>query len=235
MAHGCASPRHCGHPHDSPRPVPGGPTLTDDDTPTSRAVHRTSSGDVAAAKADARRRGLAARAGLTGPERVAAERLVAEQLERYRRRRRFTTLCAYAASGTELSIDGWLRAVMAAGVGVFLPAVDGDVLRLLRVRDLDTELRHGYRGIREPTAHGRRPARVDRIDTFVVPGAAFDAAGGRLGYGGGHFDRLLRQAAPAARRIGVAFEAQVQQRVPAEPHDVRMDAVVTEARPLLLS
>lgn len=152
------------------------------------------------------------------------------ELQRFRERRRFTTLCAYAAQGSELSLDVWLREVVAGGVGVFLPRVHGDELELFRVRDLDADLAPGHRGIREPLPAARRPARVDRVDTFLVPGAAFDADGNRVGYGGGHFDRLLAAARPAACRIGVAFEAQILDAVPREPHDVAMDAVVTERR-----
>lgn len=64
-------------------------------------------------------------------------------------------------------------------------------------------------------------------DLILVPGTAFDAQGGRLGRGGGHFDRTLADAGPV-RKIGVAFGAAVVKALPREAHDVVMDAVVTE-------
>ncbi|MHB8809208.1 MAG: 5-formyltetrahydrofolate cyclo-ligase, partial [Desulfobulbaceae bacterium] len=53
--------------------------------------------------------------------------------------------------------------------------------------------------------------------------------GGRLGYGGGYYDRFLALEAPQALRIALAFGLQVVEQVPVEPHDQLMDFVVTEA------
>lgn len=68
--------------------------------------------------------------------------------------------------------------------------------------------------------------------TLLVPLAAFDAAGQRIGYGGGYYDRaiaLLRQKGLARRLIGIAFDCQEVPSVAAEPHDVRLDAILTES------
>ena len=70
------------------------------------------------------------------------------------------------------------------------------------------------------------------IDLVVVPGVAFDAAGRRLGRGRGHYDATLAGLPAGAARIGLAFELQLVPEIPEEPHDVRLDAVVTEARVL---
>ena len=67
---------------------------------------------------------------------------------------------------------------------------------------------------------------------IVVPGVAFDARGGRLGYGGGFYDRFLASAGEGAIRIGICFEVQVVDEVPMAGHDLRVDAVVTEQRVL---
>ena len=66
------------------------------------------------------------------------------------------------------------------------------------------------------------------IDTVLIPGSVFDPSGGRLGYGGGFYDRFLTEAAPRAIRLGVAFELQLVDQVPMEPHDQYMDILVTE-------
>ncbi len=67
-------------------------------------------------------------------------------------------------------------------------------------------------------------------DLLLVPLLAFDRAGGRLGYGAGHYDRTL--AILRARRpiiaLGLAYAAQEVERVPTEPHDARLDGIVTE-------
>jgi len=63
-------------------------------------------------------------------------------------------------------------------------------------------------------------------DVILVPGVAFSPGKVRLGYGGGFYDRFL--AASDALKIGVAFSCQVLPELPAEAHDVRMDAIITE-------
>lgn len=66
---------------------------------------------------------------------------------------------------------------------------------------------------------------------LLVPLAAFDAAGNRIGYGAGHYDRAiarLRAKNLTPRLIGVAFACQEVETVPAEPHDVPLDAILTE-------
>jgi 5-formyltetrahydrofolate cyclo-ligase len=63
---------------------------------------------------------------------------------------------------------------------------------------------------------------------LLIPLLAFDAAGGRLGYGGGFYDRTL-PALPNRLRLGCAFAAQQVDAVPVGPYDIRLDAVATES------
>lgn len=139
------------------------------------------------------------------------------------------TVIGYAAFGAEVDIDALLAHLAARGRGVFLPFVDGDDLGIARVSDLEGDLAPGYRGVREPKAIGRRAARPERVDVALVPGVAFDRSGGRLGYGGGHFDRLLARLRPQAAVVGVAYGVQVVKAVPRGSHDRGVDLLVTEA------
>jgi 5-formyltetrahydrofolate cyclo-ligase len=86
-------------------------------------------------------------------------------------------------------------------------------------------------GIPEPVPDCH-PVPRDAIDFVLVPGVAFDAAGRRLGYGGGYYDRLLPLLRPAAARVAGAFELQLVDRVPVSPYDLTVDAIVTESRTL---
>ncbi len=67
------------------------------------------------------------------------------------------------------------------------------------------------------------------VDVVVVPGLAFTASGERLGQGGGWYDRFLPRVRPGCVTIGVGFEPQLVEAVPVEPHDVRLDVVITDA------
>jgi 5-formyltetrahydrofolate cyclo-ligase len=85
-------------------------------------------------------------------------------------------------------------------------------------------LRQSRYGIAEPRGLRRPP----RLDLVVLPLVAFDAAGRRLGMGGGYYDRWLARH-PRLRRVGYAYAAQEVDRVPAGVQDMQLDAVVTEA------
>ncbi|HET6803720.1 MAG TPA: 5-formyltetrahydrofolate cyclo-ligase, partial [Casimicrobiaceae bacterium] len=102
-------------------------------------------------------------------------------------------------------------------------------LRPLRIVDLDRDVESGYRGIPEPRATCAAVA-LQTIDWVLTPGVGFDAAGRRLGYGGGYYDRLLPLLPRAASRVAGAFEVQLVDRVPAAPHDIGVDCIVTEQR-----
>jgi 5-formyltetrahydrofolate cyclo-ligase len=122
---------------------------------------------------------------------------------------------------------------LAAGKVVAAPRVDAParMLRAYRIEDLDRDVERGYRGIPEPRASCAEVA-LERIDWVLVPGVAFDPRGGRLGYGGGYYDRLLPFVAQRARRVAGAFDMQIVDDVPTAPHDIAVNFVVTEQRTL---
>ena len=64
-------------------------------------------------------------------------------------------------------------------------------------------------------------------DLVIVPGLAFDPTGARLGRGKGYYDRWLG-ANPAVKTLGVCFSCQILEKLPAEPHDAHVDAILTE-------
>ena len=67
-------------------------------------------------------------------------------------------------------------------------------------------------------------------DLLIVPLVGFDGAGYRLGYGGGYYDRTLAALAPRPRCIGIGFELGRLDSIRPQPHDIPMDAIVTEER-----
>ena len=70
------------------------------------------------------------------------------------------------------------------------------------------------------------------IDCIIIPGAAFDRQGNRLGLGGGYYDRFL-QRVPLAKRIALAFDYQLLDYIPFESHDAKVDVIITESETLL--
>jgi 5-formyltetrahydrofolate cyclo-ligase len=88
------------------------------------------------------------------------------------------------------------------------------------------ELEPGRFGLLEPPSNPERAVEPREIDLVLVPGIVFDHGGYRIGYGGGYYDRFLARL--DASSIGLAFEMQLVERVPREPHDVPVDAIATE-------
>ncbi len=95
----------------------------------------------------------------------------------------------------------------------------------------------GAYGIREPDACVPELTDWQRLGWIIMPGVAFDRRGGRLGYGGGYYDRFVAKleaeaartpAAAAPLRIAPAYELQLLAEVPMEEHDFRVDYLVTE-------
>lgn len=187
-----------------------------------------------------RARMRAALRGVTEARRRAAGRALAAVLTSYPRWRAWRCMLGFAATGREPATAPALAAAYAHGLVVGLPRVAGKLLHYHRVAPegasaerLPDGLRRGYRGVAEP-APGAPHLDFDRLPPEVVvlvPGAAFDRAGGRLGWGGGHYDRALAALARSccsAVLVGVCFSDQLIDSVPRAGYDLPVDLVVAE-------
>ena len=139
------------------------------------------------------------------------------------------TLLLYAALPDEVPTKQIAAEAWNHGKQVVLPRVDreGWELALYRVGGWE-ELRPGAYGIAEPDPARCAPVAVEQIDAALIPGLAWDRRGGRLGRGGGFYDRLLASSGWRAFRCGLFFAAQEVSHIPLEDWDVLLNAVVTE-------
>lgn len=140
------------------------------------------------------------------------------------------TVALYAPIRGEVPTRDILWAALADGKVVCYPLshVHGRVLSFRRITN-EAELEPGRLGVGEP-ASAADLLPVEQIDLFVVPGLGFGADGKRLGRGGGYYDATLKAASSRSRRVGLAFEEQIVEELPASPEDVPMDLVVTETQ-----
>jgi 5-formyltetrahydrofolate cyclo-ligase len=145
-------------------------------------------------------------------------------------------LSGYVAVRGELDPAPALEAARAAGFTVALPRIETRSpprLRFHAVAAAD-DLCDGPHGLTEPPASCVEVP-VEDIDVMLVPGLAFDAAGRRLGFGGGYYDaagRRLRARRPTALMVGLAYDFQIVESCPSDERDVAVDLVVTESRVL---
>ncbi|WP_294627419.1 5-formyltetrahydrofolate cyclo-ligase [uncultured Bacteroides sp.] len=114
---------------------------------------------------------------------------------------------------------------------ILLPVVIGNDLEL-RIYSTPEDMTIGSYGIKEST--GEVFIDYAAIDFIAVPGVAFDLKGNRLGRGKGYYDRLLPRI-PSAFKAGICFPFQLVEEVPAEPHDIRMDTIITDHDPSVVN
>jgi 5-formyltetrahydrofolate cyclo-ligase len=154
---------------------------------------------------------------------------------------RFMDLPEYHRAGTvmfyvdvraEVRTRHDLPAALESGKRIIVPWCNAaGELELFLLQSMD-ELELGMYRILEPRGDlrglpSRRVAPAD-LDLVMVPGVAFDRRGGRTGHGKGYYDKLLQHARPDAPLVALAFECQMFDEIPMQPHDIFMDKVVTE-------
>lgn len=103
-------------------------------------------------------------------------------------------------------------------------------LECRRICDRERDLVAGRFGIFEPDPETCPLVPIEALDVIIVPALGYTPTGERLGKGGGYYDRLLGFPERRGRAIGVCFDCQITDSLPTEPHDQRVDLVVTESR-----
>jgi 5-formyltetrahydrofolate cyclo-ligase len=141
-----------------------------------------------------------------------------------------TVVALYSPVRNEVFTEEIFTAARHSGKTVTYPRVRGTLLEFVEVVDRQ-QLVPGAYGILEPA--GSQVVPLAALDLIVVPGVAFDLTGHRLGYGKGYYDRILYER--RGQLVGLCFDFQLVERLPAEAHDVQMDLVVTEKRTLRLA
>jgi 5-formyltetrahydrofolate cyclo-ligase len=177
-------------------------------------------------KKELRQAALAKRDALPAAERAAAAEAIAERV--------FPILIpagaivsGYSPMKSELNPVPLMRMLADFGAQLALPAVQGRGKPLImRAWSFGAPLVSGVWGIREPAADAPEVF----PDIMLVPLAAFDRSGQRIGYGAGYYDMTIARirAMKPVTAIGLAFAAQEADKVPAEPHDSPLDLVLTE-------
>ncbi|MEW2357956.1 5-formyltetrahydrofolate cyclo-ligase [Spirillospora sp. NPDC029432] len=170
---------------------------------------------------------LAGRAAMAPRDRSAAGRAIRDAVLGVPELEMAGTVAAYVSIGPEPDTRGLLFALWKRGTYVLLP-------RLLPDGDLDwasyegpDSLVPGPHGLLEPAEPPRGPAAVASADAVLAPALAVDREGVRLGRGGGSYDRALARVGPAILTVGLIYDHELVDELPAEPHDQRVRAAVT--------
>ncbi len=157
--------------------------------------------------------------------------LIREKLLSLPEFRQANVIFFFASFRSEVSTFKQIEDALAQGKKILLPSVDKEnkELRLFKV-DALSEMSPGYIGIPEPNVPAERERDINDAQLVIMPGAAFDLSGNRLGYGGGYYDKLLSHLRRKIPLIALAYEEQIVDFLPAEPHDMRVNVIVTDKR-----
>ena len=172
-------------------------------------------------KSNIRRKINAMRRMRSEAERMSAAEEVFERLEKTAAFLMAENVLMYHSLPDELSTHAFLKK-WGGKKHFYLPRVNGVNLDILPYDESRLEL--GSFHIEEPT--GADTVDPSEIEVIVVPAVAYDRRGNRLGRGKGFYDRLLAEA--KATKIGVGYEFQLMEELPAEEHDVPMDIIITQ-------
>ncbi|MBM9512647.1 5-formyltetrahydrofolate cyclo-ligase [Desulfogranum marinum] len=138
----------------------------------------------------------------------------------------------YVDYRSEVQTNKIIDFILQQGGIVCVPAVVSQRAKMVavQIKSPAIDLAPGFKGILEPLPELLHHCIVDaeNIDVAVIPGIAFDKNGGRIGYGGGYYDRFLQNDAPQALRVGLAYKLQMISTIPMESHDIFMDYIICE-------
>ncbi|MVP01440.1 5-formyltetrahydrofolate cyclo-ligase [Paenibacillus lutrae] len=145
---------------------------------------------------------------------------------------------AYVPFRSECDIKPVIEACWETGIRVYVPRSIYST-RELKFYEIHSwsDLEEGMHGILEPNRGNEILSDLLAVTAVLVPGLAFDRSFGRLGYGGGYYDRFLEQLLIACGKaekkvpplLAAAFEIQLADDLPMEAHDIRLDVIITES------
>lgn len=170
-----------------------------------------------------RREVLARRDALPAPERLRRSRAIVERVAALPEMADVALLLTYWPMGSEVDPRG--IAELRPRVSLALPKVVGPAIVPIAFHVGDP-LAPTRLGPQEPVFGD--PVALEAIGAVLVPGVAFDRAGGRIGYGGGFYDRFAAALPAATPRIALAYGLQLEERVPVGGTDQPVDLLVTE-------
>jgi len=169
---------------------------------------------------------------LSDAQRQAAAEGIARQLEALVTQLGASSLACYLSTPIEPGTRRFLERALDRGLRVLLPVTREDGLLDWAVAGPDGQEVEGAYGVPEPVGEVLGPIAVDDVDLLVIPAAAVDEEGWRLGWGRGYYDKTLGSMESSPPVYAVIYDSELVERVPREVHDQPVSGVVTPTRTL---
>lgn len=172
---------------------------------------------------------LAKRDAMSMEKRKMADIVMADRIIGHQWFYQAEVLLAFVNYGSEISTEEIITEALTKGKKVFVPKIEGEDMIFYRIHSR-TELKEGYKGIREPLGDTEvfdYEAYTDYRMLILMPGVAFDVYGNRMGYGKGFYDRFLAdKELLQTYSIGIGYACQRVEQVPVDEHDLRPYQVI---------
>jgi len=162
-------------------------------------------------------------------QRLRKSLLVEKELFNLAEFKRAKYLMWYIATELEVQTHSMITRAQELGKKILVPMISRREKKMIAslIEDPNQELTQGPYGISQPKDQYIRQIPSEKIDLVIVPGLAFDRQGRRLGRGGGYYDRFLADLPAATPRIGLAFDFQILDNLPALSHDVSLTKIIS--------
>ena len=183
-------------------------------------------------KRELRKKIIKNRDRLTDEEIAEKSARIAENLYAIPAYRDASAVMFFISFGSEVDTRPMIEETIARGKLALAPKAVPETKELIpsEIVDLEHDLVPGAYNIPEPGEETLRPRDPEIIDLLIVPGVGFDLKGGRLGYGGGYYDRFFERLKPGVPLVALAFEMQILPGIPLDQWDRRVDIIITETR-----
>ncbi|GAA5032311.1 5-formyltetrahydrofolate cyclo-ligase [Microbacterium fluvii] len=184
-----------------------------------------------ALRADLRER----RQTLSPQARQAASTGVRAQLDALVDRLGARSVSCFLSTPTEPDTRAFIDAAVARGIRVLLPITREDGLLDWAVASQEADVTEGLFGMPEPVGELLSPIAINDVDLMIIPAAAVDVHGMRLGWGRGYFDKTIGSIEGCPDVYAVVFDSEILDEVPSDVHDQPVDGVVTPTRTIDLA
>ena len=145
------------------------------------------------------------------------------------------SMSCFLSTTTEPGTRGFVEGAVRRGIRVLLPISRSDGLLDWSVATADGDIAEGLFGLPEPVGELLSPNAVDDVDLLVIPAAAVDRSGMRLGWGRGYFDKTIGSMQHCPPVYAVIFDTELVDEVPRDIHDQPVTGVVTPTRTVILA
>ncbi|MDR5586229.1 MULTISPECIES: 5-formyltetrahydrofolate cyclo-ligase [Clostridium] len=139
----------------------------------------------------------------------------------------------YISYDSEIDTKTIIRKALEDGKNIYVPRTNYNtkLMEAVKISSLENLIKDKH-GILQPTESGLA-VELEEIDLIIMPGVAFDNNGGRMGYGGGFYDRYMSKCSKNIQKISLAYDFQILDNVPMDSHDTRVNSIITENKEIV--